>query len=384
MEEDVAQICSIAICPRTQQDRIVWAGNKNGIFSVRSAYHLAKDLNSRNESGYSGSDNMTFLWKRIWRISGPRVILLFLWQACNNILPTNENLFKRRITTDPLCPVCRLEVETAGHVPWSCPAARDVWLEGNVRLQKSCSDEDVFSNILQKLSERLMEEDFDLMACLAQQIWLRRNKMVFEDKFSHPKLVFKAARDQMEFHKQVCQGVQGEPRMTCETVEAKWQPPPRGISKINWDAAIAIDKKLMGVGVIIRDFEGGVLATQCMTKPFVRDLRVAETMALRAVVLLMGQLGITQAILEGDSLAVVKAIKREESSLARYGPILDNIKEMLQGCNSWDICHVRHTANELAHRLAKLAVTQSLNHLWLKTVPSCIGDIVMAETTFFD
>lgn len=342
---------------------MVWVETKNVIFSVRSAYHLAKDLCSRNESGCSSVDSLSPLWKRIWRISCPRVISLFLSQACNNILLTNENLFKRRTITDPLCPVCRLDEETVGHVLWSCPAARDVWLKGNVKIQKSCNAKDTFCNILQKLSERLTGEEFDLVACVARQIWLQQNKLIFEDTFSHPKLVFKAACDQMEFHKQVTEGLRGEHKVTCGTVEEKWKPPPRGISKVNWDAAIDVGKKLMGVGVVVRDSTGGVLATQCMTKPFVRDPGVAEAMALRTALMLLGQLGITKTIMEGDSLEVVQAMKREECSWARYGPILEETKELLQGFCSWDICHVRRSANEVAHRLAKLAVSQNVNHL---------------------
>jgi hypothetical protein len=32
------------------------------------------------------------------------VVSLFLWQACNNVLPTKENLFKKKITSDPSVP----------------------------------------------------------------------------------------------------------------------------------------------------------------------------------------------------------------------------------------------------------------------------------------
>jgi hypothetical protein len=46
-EEEVEKICSMAICPCTQQDRTVWVGNKNGDFSIQSAYHLAHELCSR-------------------------------------------------------------------------------------------------------------------------------------------------------------------------------------------------------------------------------------------------------------------------------------------------------------------------------------------------
>ena len=129
MQEEAEIICSMAICPRMQQDRVVWVGNKYGDFSVRSAYHLAKELISKEENGCSRVDVLKPLWKKIWRIQVPRVVKLFLWQACNNILPTKENVFARKIANDPLWPVCKLEVETVGHALWSYSGACDVWLE---------------------------------------------------------------------------------------------------------------------------------------------------------------------------------------------------------------------------------------------------------------
>ena len=95
-------------------------------------------------------------------------------------------MFARKISNDPLCPGCRLEVETVGHALWRCSAARDVWLEGTVRVQKSYSEEHVFSQILLKLSERLTMNEFELIVCVARQIWLRRNKWIFEGQFIHP------------------------------------------------------------------------------------------------------------------------------------------------------------------------------------------------------
>jgi hypothetical protein len=48
----------------------------------------------------------------------------------------------------------------------------------------------------------------------------------------------------------------------------------------------------------------------------------------------MGQLGLTDSIHEGDSLKVVQALKREEKSWTKFGPILEETKEMLHGCHS--------------------------------------------------
>jgi hypothetical protein len=55
----------------------------------------------------STSNNM---WKEIWKIRDPGKICL-LWRACNNIIPTKENIFKMRIVPDPFCPICDLTVE---------------------------------------------------------------------------------------------------------------------------------------------------------------------------------------------------------------------------------------------------------------------------------
>jgi hypothetical protein len=103
------------------------------------------------EGCYFSNNSMEDLRKDIWKIRVPRAVALFLWKACTNILPTKENLNKRGIASDPLCPVCGLVPETMGHVLWSCPAAKDVWLENMMRIQKSTCDEDDFINIVEKL-----------------------------------------------------------------------------------------------------------------------------------------------------------------------------------------------------------------------------------------
>lgn len=71
---------------------------------------------------------------------------------------------------DPLCPICRTEVETVGHALWSCPAAKDVWFGCPMKIQKSTSDEEDFLNIFEKLVGRLDEEEINLVACIARQI----------------------------------------------------------------------------------------------------------------------------------------------------------------------------------------------------------------------
>ena len=126
-EEEVRTIQLIPLNSTHQADKMIWSGTKNGFFLVPSTYHLAKETKERKMTKCSMGMYRSEVWKMIWRLSVPNVEKVFLWGACHDILPTRENLRKRKIVEDPLCPICGLEPETTCHVLWECPAARDVW-----------------------------------------------------------------------------------------------------------------------------------------------------------------------------------------------------------------------------------------------------------------
>jgi hypothetical protein len=61
-----------------------------------------------------------------------------MWRACNDLLPTKSNLFRRKIVDSNLCPCCTSESETVFHALLKCLAAQDVWGGSLVSFQK-CS-----------------------------------------------------------------------------------------------------------------------------------------------------------------------------------------------------------------------------------------------------
>jgi hypothetical protein len=105
----------------------IWRRTLNGVFSVRSAYHLAKEKEDGWYPKSSLRKEISVIWSGIWRLQISNVGKNFMWRACQSILPTKDNLVKRKIIQDPLCPICGLEPETSFHILWDCPSARDVW-----------------------------------------------------------------------------------------------------------------------------------------------------------------------------------------------------------------------------------------------------------------
>lgn len=53
--------------------------------------------------------------KKVWSLRTLGKIKHFIWKCVHSILPIRENLFRRKITSELNCPVCRMDCETLPH-----------------------------------------------------------------------------------------------------------------------------------------------------------------------------------------------------------------------------------------------------------------------------
>jgi hypothetical protein len=67
------------------------------------------------------------IWKLIWSLNLPNAAKMFLWRACQNILPTKKNLLKRCIVKEPSYPICGID---GGSLPHIFGAAHLRWMYG--------------------------------------------------------------------------------------------------------------------------------------------------------------------------------------------------------------------------------------------------------------
>jgi ribonuclease HI len=379
LKEEAELICSIPICPGRQRDRLVWVGTKNGVYSVKSAYHLARECSEAARGSCSDSTAESQQWKNVWHLKGPPIVKTFLWQACNEILPTRANLYRKGIISDPLCPICGLESETVGHILWSCPSASDVWAICMPTIQKCSLTEDTFANILEMMRCRLEDNQMQHWTVIARLLWLRRNKFIFENGFQTPMELSRIAQVQVESFNEAEKGRRGHRSCPISVGVQIWNKPPLGVVKLNWDAAVNVKEQKMGLGIIARDHTGQVLAVLVASRMYITDPTTAEALAAWKMAEVCVTMGFQQVHMEGDSLEVVQALSREDFTWGRYGPLINDAKLLLQHVQKWEVSHVRRTANEAAHTLAKLALTMSEERLWTEDFPSCVRNIVFDE-----
>lgn len=105
-------IKTIPISFTNQPDVQVWRGTRNGILSVSSAYHFLKERDGIQQPECSLRPGDNALWRGIWNLHVSNTSKNFMWRACQNLLPTKDNLIRRKVVNDLLYPICSLEAET--------------------------------------------------------------------------------------------------------------------------------------------------------------------------------------------------------------------------------------------------------------------------------
>jgi ribonuclease HI len=378
-EDEAEIICSLPLSRYWSKDKLIWKGTKNGEFTVRSAYFLEQERMRAMTGEGSNTKDGEHIWKAIWSLKVPNSTKVFMWRACCNILPTRDNLGRRGVVDDVVCPLCNREEETVIHALWSCPATQDVWSASITAFQKCSIGAGSFFEVFEAMILRSNREDLALFAATAKGIWHRRNTVVHGGTFSHPNSVALLAGEALRGFWKAMEKKDGCEQSDETEVSIKWTPPPNGCFKANWDIALNKQTKWMGIGVIIRDDQGLVSSALCQTKDAFPEPVTAEAMGALCAIELCKDLGLQDVILEGDAIQVVQAINKQGMQNCCYGQILEDIHAVLRSFRWKEIKHVKREANSAAHTLAKLAASNYMNKVWMEEVPNSILSTVTLE-----
>ena len=201
---DAEAIFRIPLSRRYVPDVLVCLHNKNGIYLVRSGYQTARML--LKEASCVGESSVPVLinqvWARIWKLHVPNKIKVFRWRACQNILPTCENLIQRRIIEDDICNIYQRFPETAIHALWECGAAQDVWAGCPVQsLQKCLTGQKDVLQLFAALMLKLSEDDFKLFLVQCWLIWNQRNSVLHGSNLQEPTRLNARAKNYIDEYK---------------------------------------------------------------------------------------------------------------------------------------------------------------------------------------
>ncbi|KAK9998404.1 hypothetical protein SO802_018007 [Lithocarpus litseifolius] len=227
----------------------------------------------------------------------------------------------------------------------------------------------------------LVEEgkQLELFAFTAWSVWNQRNKVRVRAPATALHHVAKGSKLSLNDYRSKLLGTETQVQNRSQSSRSRWKPPPVNLVKINFDGAVFAKENKSGIGVVVRD-ENGLVLGSC-SKRLTQAYSAVEVEAMAAATALdfTSEMGVRRAILEGDSLAIIKALREGEQPLSPTGLLLEDVRMFSQRFEKLLYSRTKREGNFVAHSLAKYALNIQDFLVWMEDVPSHIQSFVQAN-----
>ncbi|XP_048590909.1 uncharacterized protein LOC125575828 [Brassica napus] len=335
-------------------DKLSWLSTDTGDYSTKTGY--AAVLSSRTAEDTVSTEDASYDWKKnVWKIQTTPKIKLFIWKALHGALPVGEALKSRGINTTGQCKRCNLP-ESIDHLLFHCDFARQVWETAPVSPSIEYSGSiDLRSNWSSFCSRKNLPPTGVSTGALAPwivwQLWLARNKLVFEGKIiTVEETISRAtacAREWIFSQFQLAATKQALPP----------RPPLHDCVLVRTDAAWNENLKIAGLGWTTN--REGRVSPFSTTAQHVESPLAAEGLAMREALLKCREIGLPKLRCESDSAILIKAINLRSPLVGLYG-ILADVYSIASSFESISFTWISRERNSVADGLAKNVLSSEL------------------------
>jgi ribonuclease HI len=393
---DVDWILDMKLPINQCNDFLAWHYEPSGLFSVKSAYRLAYNLQhgTRWRACHSESrDNSRKIWKVIWKANVPNKVKIFGWRvACDN-LATKKNKMRRTLEMNSICNICGREEEDSFHATVMCTKSRA--LRTQMRTYWQLPPERAFRLTGPEWFQNLLINSTKSQRCqilmLLWRSWHLRCDIVHG---KGDETIARSAVFLVNYNNFLQDPTQEESsRLGSSTVDpvqvtedsrtfaanpskqTTWSPPCEGETKMNVDAAFCPTSGESAAGVVIRDHQGAIILAASMVGTKCRDAEEAEATAIYEGLKIAVEYNLTPSSLESDCANAVAAVNNHSAISSVNWHIYKNIKLYTSVLPNCILSKVGRNCNEAAHRLAHLATSSGSSNIWLSPVPEAVREL---------
>ena len=144
-----------------------------------------------------------------------------------------------------------------------------------------------------------------------------------------------------------------------------WLPPLQSWFKVNIGATIRKEKNLSGLGAVIRDAMGNIIAAAVKTSRFHGNVSYAEAEAVRWGLQAAVDAGLTSLIIETDSQMVADLINNRKGSKNEIYWVILEIQNKFKNLRNVKCHYTPRSCNAIAHSLVRLAFDHLEADVWL-------------------
>ena len=218
----------------------------------------------------------------------------------------------------------------------------------------------------------------DLNTMLVWTIWYRQNQIRNKHvEFPASQVLSQVFQMLHEFYR-VQLALPSRPLSQTQT-QVHWQPPPNSILKGNFDGATFKDVNMVGLGVVVHDSQGQVLASLSENIRLHPSTDDVEALVVAKAILFVYDCGFSSIILKGDSEVVIKALQSNEDSFASFGHLLSSLKNTIDAFDFISLSHTHRAGNSIVRYLTKHARHVSSISTWMEGVPPHLFNVFLAN-----
>lgn len=379
MALEAAEILKIKPSTWLARDVQAWAFERNGHYSVRSAYKLLKAdqmATAKAASNETDSSEQSGQWSSVWRLDVPPKIRVFWWRVMHNSLPSKSELKRRHVEKESYCEVCGDPDECLYHMFFLCPVAQLFWQEVKLlsgikvpMLHPDSWTTDIFK------PEICPSRTTTWLVCGAWSLWNGRNNRRHGRKAWEPAAMARFISSVLEDLASLKQ----PGRISKPPRDVKWRPPETGWFKVNTDAGFVSDGCTGSAGVVIRDYQGAVCAGAARWFDDISDALTAEAIAAKEGVELAIELGYDRVLLEVDSKNLKTMLEERSNVKSSIGGLCYDIMELSRSFSEFRVEWVCREANSVSHCCAGMVTATERSFFWMEEIPEWLSGLALAD-----
>ncbi|KAA3489714.1 reverse transcriptase [Gossypium australe] len=231
------------------------------------------------------------------------------------------------LSVETICPLCKEGPEDADHIMWSCEIVKSIWKSLNI-----------------------VAPSFEL------------SLGVFDD-----------GNGGVLRHREILSP------SSSSLVIKNWKPPDLGFIKLNFDAAFQNDTKIAITAVLARNSEGNIVGAETCLFRDVNDAFVAKARACERAISMAATWGFLRVIVEGNSLTVIKSIKKRQNDKSILRLITQNIFFLETCFEEISYQFVPRVVNSAAHSLALEGRRRQVFRVWDDGLPDSVQMVVLKD-----
>ncbi|XP_039173849.1 uncharacterized protein LOC120296210 [Eucalyptus grandis] len=302
-----------------------------------------------------------------------------------------ENLYRRKIVPNPLCPLCKQEAETVEHTLLLCSWTTRIWKAAPLHIKVSRIGLTRFDEWLYMVKKnQTSAKKFDLITVTLWSIWKDRNQFIYGHRPLHPQQTILKAEALHESFSTWNNKKKGDQHS--DTIPQRWKPPSPESLKINIDASFlpSSDDEPESRGYRGGSENRGAIACLCrdssgrVVDGFAKLVAASTTEHAEAIALLETLIFLsnrTHLSLEvvSDCLPLVHSCNTLEDFSWEAKSTVSRARTKMKLFRAISLAHCKRESNQPADWLAKACRNNTLPQNWLQNTPPALFDLLCAD-----